>query len=71
MEKTLSDEDIARCEGDGLLFPVGARRMRLLALVACLIVAGCGGVGYQPPPGDHSGPVHSEPGGGGGGSGGM
>lgn len=41
----------------------------VLTLLACLAAAGCKGAGYQPPPGDQSGPVHGESGGGGGGSG--
>jgi hypothetical protein len=45
--------------------------IRVLALIACLIVAGCTGMGYQPSPGDQSGPVHDESGGGGGSGGGM
>lgn len=41
MGKRLYDEAIARCERDSFLFPASARRLRLLVLVACLIVAGC------------------------------
>jgi hypothetical protein len=47
-------------------------RWRLaLAFVACLGVAGCVAAGYQPPPGDQSGPVHGDSGGAGGGGAGM
>ena len=67
MRKRLSEAEIARYERDGFLFPVEARRIRLLALIACLMVASCTGVGYQPPPTDQSGPIHGESGGGGGG----
>lgn len=54
------------------VFGIEPRRLAVLALAACLIVAGCSGSGYRPPPGDTSGPVHGESGGGdGGGGGGM
>jgi hypothetical protein len=38
-----------------------------LVLLACLAVVGCTSPGYQPPPGDRSGPVHGDVGGGNGG----
>jgi hypothetical protein len=43
----------------------------LLALIACLVVAGCAAPGNQPVQNYRDGPVHGESGGGGGGSGGM
>jgi hypothetical protein len=43
-------------------------RLAVFALLGLLSLAACGGFGYQPPPGDQSGPIHGESGGGGGGS---
>jgi hypothetical protein len=38
--------------------------IRVPVLFACLIVAGCTGIGYQPPRGDQSDPIHGDDGGG-------
>jgi hypothetical protein len=43
------------------------RRLAVLALLGCLVLAACTGIGYQPPPSDQSGPIHGESGGAGGG----
>jgi hypothetical protein len=43
-------------------------RLAVFALLGFLTLAACAGMGYRPPPGDQSGPVHGETGGGGGGS---
>jgi hypothetical protein len=40
----------------------------LAAILVCLVLAGCAGAGYRPPPGANTEPVHGESGGGGGGS---
>jgi hypothetical protein len=42
-----------------------------LAFAVYLVVAGCAGLGYQPPPGADTEPVRGGPGGGGGGGGGS
>ena len=42
-----------------------------LAFVVYMVVAGCAGLGYQPPPGADTEPVRGGPGGGGGGGGGS
>jgi hypothetical protein len=41
----------------------------VFALSIYLVMAGCAGLGYQPPPGADAEPVHGGPGGGGGGGG--
>lgn len=42
---------------------------RIVVLAAYLAVAGCSGLGYQPPPGADAEPVRGGPAGGGGGDG--
>ena len=68
MGKQLSEAEIVRHERHSVRFTPEARRTRLLALTACLILASCTGIGYHPPPSDQSASIHGESGGAGGGS---
>jgi len=47
------------------------RTLILVFVVASLVLSGCTGLGYQPPPGADAEPVRGGPGGGGGGGGSM
>jgi len=79
MGKRLSEAAVARCREasrgvlryeEGAMTVVKWWRTGLLALIACLVVAGCSGTAYQPAPADQTGSLPGDRGGdSGGGSG--